>query len=134
MAYGVIIGSSLAYGMYLVVKNNKDIVDEETNKKVTWGIFGVILLECIGLWLIKDPATRWMLLIATTLTFILLMLVRMMIHHHRIEVNSDKCLSGEIKPDYVNESLGVFVTMVNLIMDIARLIFLLKKGKKFGRK
>ena len=63
--------------------------------------------------------------------FVIVFSLLLMVHNKRILDNSDKCNVENAYPDYTYESSGLFIVFVNIIQDIARILFLRRNKKKF---
>jgi hypothetical protein len=127
LLYGVFGASVFAVITYIVIKNNPNFVTPTMKKYTSWAIVISIILLFASSIMVKDVKTMITIMIVVTLILIVAMVMKLLIHHKEIKDNEDKCKSGEIKPDYINESLGLFITFVNLMFDIARLLFLRKR-------
>jgi hypothetical protein len=123
LLYGVIGASIIAFVTYRIIKQYPNLVDKHTQKKVSMGLIALIILSVFGIFFVKDPATLYLLICVLTVASIAIMTLNLLVHHRLIDENEENCVS----PDYINESLGVFMTLINLIMDIARLIKLVKR-------
>lgn len=127
LLYGVVGASALAVITFMVIKNNPNIVTPTMQKYTSWAIVISVILLLVSSIMVKDTKTLITIMIIVTVVLIVAMVMKLLIHHKNIKDNEDKCKSGEIQPDYINESLGLFITFVNLMFDIARLMFLKKR-------
>lgn len=123
---GLVGATMIAFVTYYIMKQYPNLIDEKTNKKVFLALVALIIISILGMVFIKNQYTLYIFIIIITLASIALMSIRLLIHHSRIEKNNKKCVSGEIKPDYVDESFGVILTILNLILDIAKMTKLTK--------
>jgi len=121
MLYGVIGATVISIITYKIIKQYPKLITEQFQKKVSIALIALIILSSVGIFVVKDPYILYILILMITLASIAIMTMKMLIHHSKITENANKCDAGEIKPDYVNESIGVIITVLNLILDFARL-------------
>ena len=91
---------------------------------IAYIVFVVFIIPSI---IIKYPAIIYFGILLFSIGFAVIFSLRMMVHHHEIVEHSKVCNMSNHLPDYVNEALGVFITFVNLIIEIARILFLTRR-------
>lgn len=97
-------------------------------------VLNIIFAISIPFILIKNPMIVYFGFLFFAISYIILLSFRLMIHHQNIKEHSIICNDNTHYPDYINESIRLFITIVNLILQIIKLIFLGKNKKMFIKK
>ena len=127
LLYGAIGATIFAVITYFIIKNNPNLITPKYRKYILYGLIALIIVNIVGLTFIEDEKTKIAFMIMISLASIMAMVMLLLIHHDDIRQNAEKCDNGEIQPDYVEESLNLFIVIVNLILDIARIFYLRKR-------
>lgn len=129
--HGVVGASAIAFIAWKFISKNQNMVSPKMAKYSMYALVAIIIFSIAVSIFVKDPYVFWICLIIITLASIIVMSLRLLIHNKEILQNEELCKKGEYYPDYINESFGVYTVLLNLIMDIARLLSLLRgRGRR----
>jgi hypothetical protein len=106
-----------------------EIVTFDWDKYLNYLLWALILIIIIGSVLIKDPQVMYMFSLIVSILLLIIFVLLLLSNHKLLKKNADKCIDGQVVPNYPVESFGIFIKMLNIFQELIR-IFGMLKGKK----
>jgi FtsH-binding integral membrane protein len=136
----IALGISVLIGFltYKFVMAYPNAITPEIAQIINYTLIAVIVINILvaifvlPLLIINYPSSVYFVIMIFAVALVILFSMRMLIHHKNIMDHAKICDMSNHLPDYINEAIGVFITFVNLIMEIARILFI-RKQSRLGR-
>jgi len=97
------------------------IITFDWDKYLRYALYSLIFASFIGIFFIspKNIYTYFFVISIISLIIFALMLLS---NHKKIKENADKCIDGQVVPNYPLESFGIFIKMLNIFLDLIRIL------------
>lgn len=92
----------------------------------------LVVVSIIGSFLITDPSTMMTFFLIISIISLIIFIMLLLSNHKKLKENADKCVDGKAVPNYPLESFSLFIKMLNIFMDLIRILGTLK-GRRSGR-
>jgi FtsH-binding integral membrane protein len=107
------------------------IVTFDWDKYLSYALLGLIAIILIGLFTITDPKTMYIFIMTISILSLIIFTLLLLSNHKKLKQNADKCIDGQAVPNYPLESFGIFIKMLNIFVDLIRILGMLK-GRSRG--
>lgn len=97
------------------------IITFDWDKYLQYALYFLIFAAFIGIFFIspKNIYTYFFVISIISLVIFALMLLS---NHKKIKENADKCIDGQVVPNYPLESFGIFIKMLNIFLNLIRIL------------
>ena len=100
---------------------------------LTWALIAWIVIFMLGMFIVKTPTEMvnfiYVMAIASLIIFILLLVS----YFKTLKQNANKCVDGTVVPNYPLESWSLVIKMVNVFVDMIRILGIRKSIRKMRR-
>jgi len=124
----------IGYLAYFFTMTYPQLITPMFNTISLYILIGLVIINFVGLFFIRDMTTLYYFLIGMSIAFLIAFTLRLLVYNKNIKDNSEKCNLENAYPDYTYESSRLFIVFINMIQDIARILFLRRNKKLFLRK
>ena len=123
LAISILIG----FITYQIVMTYPTLVTPKRAELISYGIIFLFIINLIFIISVPHLIAQYPSIIYTSIfvfsiLFAVLFSLRMMVHHQNIVDHAKICDLKTHIPDYINEAVGVFITFVNLLIEIASIL------------
>jgi len=92
----------------------------------------LILIIICGPIFIREPETMNTFILVISIISLTIFVLLLLSNHKKLKLNSEKCIDGQVVPNYPLESYGIVIKIVNIFKDLIRILARMK-GKRRGR-
>lgn len=112
---------------YLGYYHGDQIVTFDWDKYLNIALIGLIIVIIIGSFTITDPKTMYIFIMTVSILSLIIFTLLLLSNHKKLKQNADKCIDGQVVPNYPLESFGIFIKMLNIFADLIRILGMLKR-------
>ena len=87
----------------------------------------LILVIIFGPIMITDPNTMYMFYMVVSIIGLIIFVLLLLSNHKQLKKNADKCIDGQVVPNYPVESFNIFIKMLNIFQDLIHILGMVKK-------
>jgi hypothetical protein len=112
---------------YLGYYHGDQIVTFDWDKYLNVALIGLIIVILIGSFTITDPKTMYIFIMTVSILSLVIFTLLLLSNHKKLKQNADKCIDGQVVPNYPLESFSIFIKMLNIFVDLIRILGMLKR-------
>jgi len=90
----------------------------------------LIIVAVIGAIFIHDINTRLTFIYTISIISLVIFVLLLLSNHKKLRENSDKCIDGQVVPNYPLESWGLVIKMVNIFSNLIRILAVRKLRRR----
>ena len=90
----------------------------------------LVVVSVIGSFLITDSSTMMTFFLIISIISLIIFILLLLSNHKKLKENADKCVDGKVVPNYPVESFGLFIKILNIFMDLIRILGTLKSRSR----
>jgi len=107
---------------YLGYHYGDEIVIFDWDKYLNYMLFILIIIIVIGSVIIKDIQTIYMFYIIISILLLIIFVLLLLSNHKLLKKNADKCIDGQVVPNYPVESFSIVIKMLNIFQELIRIL------------
>ena len=107
---------------YLGFYYGDEIVSFDWDKYLNYMLWVLIIIIIIGSIIITNPETMYIFYIVISIISLIIFVLLLLSNHKKLKQNADKCIDGQVVPNYPVESFGIFIKMLNIFQDLVRIL------------
>lgn len=97
-------------------------------------ILGFLIIVIIGgPFFITNPETLINFFYVISIILLIIFILLLLSNHKKLKENADKCIDGKVVPNYPVESYGIIIKIINIFMDIVRILAIRKSKRRLLR-
>jgi FtsH-binding integral membrane protein len=104
-----------------------EIVTFDWDKYLNIALLVLIVVMFIGMFMITNPATMTMFYYIVSIIGLIIFVLLLLSNHKLLKQNADKCIDGQVVPNYPVESFNIFIKMLNIFQDLVRILGMSKR-------
>ena len=104
-----------------------EIVTFDWDKYLNIALLVLVIAIFIGMFTITNPATMTMFYYIVSIISLIIFVLLLLSNHKQLKQNADKCIDGQVVPNYPVESFNIFIKMLNIFQDLVRILGMAKK-------
>ena len=104
-----------------------EIVTFDWDKYLNIALLVLVLVIFIGMFMIRNPATMTMFYYIISIIGFIIFVLLLLSNHKQLKENADKCIDGQVVPNYPVESFNIFIKMLNIFQDLVHIIGMSKR-------
>ena len=105
------------------------IITFDWDKYLMYALIGLIVISLIGYFFIKDAETMLTFIYVISIFSLIIFVLLLLSNHKKLKENADKCIDGQVIPNYPQESWGIVIKIVNIFIDLIRILGIRKLRK-----
>jgi len=90
----------------------------------------LVVVAFVGSFLITDPSAMMTFFLIISIISLLIFVLLLLSNHKKLKTDADKCIDGKVVPNYPVESFGLFIKILNIFMDLIRILGMLKSRSR----
>ena len=116
---------------YLGYFHGDKIVTFDWDKYLNYALLGLIVIIFISSFLIAiiDPEKMSMFVFIVSILLLIIFVLLLLSNHKKLKQNADKCIDGQVVPNYPVESFGIFIKMLNIFQELIRILGMVKSRR-----
>ena len=99
-----------------------EIVTFDWDKYLNIALLVLIVIMFIGMFMITNPETMYMFYMFIYIMFLIVFILLLLSNHKLLKQNADKCIDGQVVPNYPVESFNIFIKILNIFQDLVRIL------------
>lgn len=103
------------------------IVTFDWDKYLSYALFFLIIIIIVGPILITDPIQMSRFYFIISIIILIVFVLLLLSNHKNLKKNSEKCIDGQVVPNYPVESFGLFIKILNIFQNVIRILGRMKK-------
>ena len=112
---------------YLGYYYGNEIVTFDWDKYLNYALIVLIVVMIFGPLMITDPNTMYMFYMVVSIIGLIIFVLLLLSNHKQLKKNADKCIDGQVVPNYPVESFNIFIKMLNIFQDLIRILGMSKR-------
>ena len=112
---------------YLGYYYGNEIVTFDWDKYLNYALIVLILVMIFGPLMITDPNTMYIFYMVVSIIGLIIFVLLLLSNHKQLKKNADKCIDGQVVPNYPVESFNIFIKMLNIFQDLVRILGMSKR-------
>ena len=112
---------------YLGYYYGNEIVTFDWDKYLNFALLGLIIIIIISMFVTTDLETIYIFILIVSILLLVIFVLLLLSNHKKLKQNADKCIDGQVVPNYPVESFGIFIKMLNIFQDLVRILGILKR-------
>jgi len=104
-----------------------EIVTFDWDKYLNIALLVLVIIIFIGMFMITDPNTMSMFYYIVSILCLIIFILLLLSNHKQLKQNADKCIDGQVVPNYPVESFSIFIKMLNIFQDLVRILGMSKR-------
>jgi FtsH-binding integral membrane protein len=112
---------------YLGYYYGDEIVTFDWDKYLNIALIVLILVMILGPLMITNPNTMYMFYMVVSIIGLIIFVLLLLSNHKQLKKNADKCIDGQVVPNYPVESFNIFIKMLNIFQDLIRILGMSKR-------
>ena len=105
------------------------IITFDWDKYLMYALIGLIVISLIGYFFIKDAETMLTFIYVISIFSLIIFVLLLLSNHKRLKENAEKCIDGQVIPNYPKESWSIVIKIVNIFIDLIRILGIRKLRK-----
>jgi hypothetical protein len=85
-------------------------------------LFALIIVSFIGIFFITDATHAVNFIYAISILSLIIFVLLLLSYHKKLKENSEKCIDGQMVPNYPLESWKLVIKIVNVLQDLIRIL------------
>jgi FtsH-binding integral membrane protein len=99
-----------------------EIVTFDWDKYLNIALLVLIVIMFISMFMITNPETMYMFYMVLYIMFLIVFILLLLSNHKLLKENADKCIDGQVVPNYPVESFNIFIKILNIFQDLVRIL------------
>ena len=87
-----------------------------------FALIGLIVVSIGGYMFISDVATMLTFIYVLSIIGLIIFVLLLLSNHKKLKENSEKCIDGQVVPNYPKESWSLVIKIVNIFSDLVRIL------------
>lgn len=97
------------------------IITFDWDKYLQYALYILIFTAFIGIFFISPKYIYTYFFVISIISLCIFVLL-LLSNHKKIKENADKCIDGQVVPNYPLESFSIFIKMLNIFLDLIRIL------------
>ncbi len=98
------------------------IITFDWDKYLRYALFGLIIVSICGYMFITDFETMLTFMYVISIIGLIIFVLLLLSNHKKLKENADKCIDGQVVPNYPKESWSLTIKIVNVFADLIRIL------------
>ena len=104
-----------------------EIVTFDWDTYLNYALLFLVIVMFIGIFTITNPTTMMMFYYVVSIISLIIFVLLLLSNHKQLKQNADKCIDGQVVPNYPVESFNIFIKILNIFQDLVRILGMAKK-------